>query len=99
MSKDSEEDTRIFTRGLGLSIIPLGLLLLAFIIYLGFNPRMPDDSLYNIYPYEPSYSQLVLTMVTFILFGLAIALPTISIRREVQKKKASNYLPKEHGDY
>ena len=96
MSKHDDEDTRILTRGLALSIIPLGLLLLALIVFPFFKPIKPD---HDIFPYEPSYAELGCIVLTLILLGLAVVLPAISIRREVQKRKVSTYLPKEHGDH
>ena len=90
MTERSLDNIRIATKALTGAVVPLGVMILALLIFPFFKPKEPD---YGIYPYEPSYLEIAFSVVAFMLLGLAFVLPAITVRRELQKRKVSTYLP------
>lgn len=90
MTERSLDNIRIATKVLTVSVIPLGVLILASVI---FEFVRPEEKVTGFYREELSDLEIAYTIVTWILLGLSVVLPAIIVRRELQKRKVATYLP------
>lgn len=80
------DNIRIATKALIYFVVPLGLYLVLFILGLFLFPVRQDD---GIYPYEPSYGELVISFIVLLPLILAFILPLLVIKREFDNRKNS----------